>query len=223
MTRCANETDTGLGLGWIPPDPFTIRFETPRLVVRAYELADAEAVFEAVSSSRDHLLPWMAWAKDGHHDPVCSANYITTQILALRDRAKFSNVGIGIFEKKSGRLLGGTGVHGIHRDTASAETGYWIRADATNQGICTESTAHVLSWALGAQDHGGLGLRRIVIYCSAANVASRRISEKLGLRKEVEQRADYFVPGIGCTDRLGWGVLADEWNCTNHQMRQSRG
>ncbi len=220
MTRCANETDTGLGLGWLPPEPFVIRFETPRLVVRGYELADAEALFEAVSSSREHLLPWMMWAREGHTDALSSAHYITTQIMALRDRAKFNNVGIGIFDKQTGRLLGGTGVHGIHRDTASAETGYWVRADATSKGICTESTAHVLSWALGDQSRGGLGLQRIVIYCSAANVASRRIPEKLGLRKEVEQRADYFVPGVGCTDRLGWGVLAEEWDCSQHQRKE---
>ncbi|MFG0243173.1 MAG: GNAT family N-acetyltransferase [Phycisphaerales bacterium JB054] len=220
MPRCANEVDTGLGMGWTPPEPFVIRFETPRLVVRAYELSDAAALLEAVSSSREHLLPWMAWAREGHQDIVASTHYIASQIMALREPKVFNNVGIGIFEKSSGRLLGGTGVHGVHRDTASAEVGYWIRADAVNRGVCTESTAHVLSWALGGQESGGLGLRRILIYCSAANAASRRVPEKLGLRAEVMQRQDYFVPGIGCTDRLGWGVMAEEWDCTNHQLQE---
>ncbi len=219
MPRCANETDTGQGLGWTPPEPFTIRFETARLVLRAYELTDAAALFDAVSTSRDHLLPWMPWAREGHTDLAASAHYITTQIMALRDRAAFHAVGIGIFDKHPGRLLGGTGVHGVHRDTACAETGYWIRADATGRGYCTEATAGVLSWAFRGQDAGGLGLRRIVIYCSAENVASSRIPEKLRLRKEVEQREDYFVPGHGCTDRLGWGVLAGEWDCARMRTR----
>ena len=198
-----------------------IRFETPRLLVRSYELTDAEALFEAVSSSREHLLPWMAWAREGHTDAASSAHYITGQILAMRDSKAFGNVGVGIFDKQSGRLLGGTGVHGVHRDTASAETGYWVRADATNRGVCTEATAGVLSWALGEQEMGGLGLRRVVIYCSAANAPSRRVPEKLGLRAEVMQRQDYFVPGIGCTDRLGWGVLAEEWDCRRHAIRET--
>ena len=222
MTRCASETDTGLGLGWTPPEPFVIRFETPRLVVRAYELPDAEALFEAVSTSREHLLPWMGWAKEGHTDVVSSTHYIASQIMAVREPTKFTNVGIGVFEKATGRLLGGTGVHGVHRDTACAEAGYWIRADAVGKGFCTEATAHVLSWALGEQAAGGLGLRRVVIYCSAKNAASQRIPEKLGLRQEVHQREDYFVPGVGCTDRLGWGVMAEEWDCKKHRRNEPK-
>lgn len=221
MPRCANETDTGQGLGWTPPEPFTIRFETPRLVVRAYELGDAEGLFEAVSSSREHLLPWMPWARDNHTDIASSTHYIASQIMALRDPKAFTNVGIGIFDKGTGRLLGGTGVHGVHRDTAGCEVGYWIRADAVNQGVCTESTAHVLSWVFRAQDADGLGLRRVTIYCSSANEASQRIPPKLGLRAEVFQREDYFVAGVGCTDRLGWGVLAEEWDCQHHRLRET--
>lgn len=219
MPRCASERDTGLGLSWQPPEPFRIRFESERLLIRAYQLDDAPALFDAVSTSREHLLPWMPWAREGHADPDASAHYITSQIMALRDRTGFTNVGIGIFERTSGRLIGGTGVHGVHRDTACAETGYWIRSSATGRGYCTEATAAVISWAFRPQPEGGLSLRRIVIYCSAANGASRRIPEKLGLRLEVEQRRDYFVPGFGCTDRLGWGVLAEEWDWARARLR----
>lgn len=222
MTRCASERDTGLGLGWTPPTPFPSRIETPRLIIRAYELADAPALFEAVNTSRDHLVPWMPWARSDHGDVEASTHYITTQILALRKPASLTGVGLGIFERTTGRLLGGTGVHGIHRDTAGAETGYWIRADAARSGFVTESTAHVLSWALATQAEGGLGLRRISIYCSEQNGPSQGIPRKLGLREEVRQRQDYFVPDVGVTDRLGWGVLADEWDSVGHCLRQRR-
>jgi RimJ/RimL family protein N-acetyltransferase len=218
MPRCANEQDTGQGLGWTPPSPFTIRLETPRLVLRPYELTDAPALHQAVAASRDHLLPWMPWARDGHTDADASAHYITTQIMALRNPTAFTAVGIGIFDRHSARLLGGTGVHGVHRDTACAETGYWIRADAAGRGYATEATGAVLSWAFRPQPADGLALRRIVIYCSSQNHASRRIPEKLGLRLELQQRQDYFLPGLGCTDRLGWGVLADEWDCAANRL-----
>ena len=211
MPRCASEQDTGQGLGWTPPDPFPARFETERLAVRTYGLDDVEALYEAVSTSREHLLPWLPWAKAEHADLTATTHFIAMQMMDLRNLAGLTKVIMGIFDKATGRLLGGTGVHGIYRDTACAETGYWVRADATGKGYCTEATAGVLSWALGAPGKGGLGLRRIIIYCSAENAASRRIPEKLGLRQEVEQREDYFVPGYGCTDRLGWGVMAGEW------------
>lgn len=221
MPRCANEVDSGLGLGWVPPDPLLVRIETPRLVVRSYEIEDSAALYEAISSCRDHLLPWMAWAKDGHKDVAETTHYISSQIVAARQLASFHALGIGIFDKATGRVLGGTGIHGVHRDTASAEVGYWVRRDATRAGICTEATAHVLSWALGPRDTGGLQLQRIIIYCSAANTASRRVPEKLGLRQEVLQRRDFHVPGFGCTDRLGWGVLAEEWDCDRSCMRRA--
>jgi RimJ/RimL family protein N-acetyltransferase len=208
-----------LGLGWTPPCPMPLRLETPRLIVRSYELSDAPALFEAVRTSREHLVPWMPWAREGHTDVEASAHFITTQIMAVRDAKAFTAVSMGIFDRASGRLLGGTGVHGVHRDTACAETGYWIRVDAAGQGLVTESTAHVLSWAFRAQGEDGLALKRIVIYCSAENVKSRRIPEKLGLRMEVEQRQDYFVHGVGVTDRLGWGVMAEEWDCERHRLR----
>jgi len=219
MPRCAGEIDTGLGLGWTPPRPFRARIETPRLLIREYQLADAGQLFEAVSASRDHLLPWLPWARDGHGDVESSMHFITTQIMAVRALVGLNSVALGVFDRRNGRLLGGTGVHGVHRDTASAEAGYWVRRDAAGGGIATESTAHLLSWAFRAQADGGMGLQRIVISCSAENVKSRRIPEKLGLRQEVEQRRDYFVQGVGVSDRLGWGVLAEEWDCQQHKRR----
>ncbi len=219
MTHCASERETGLGLGWAASDPFTVRFETPRLLIRAWEAADAPALFDAVRQSRERLLPWVDWARDGHRTAGESLAYITGQAAALRDPATFLGVGVGIFDRETDRVLGGTGIHDVRRDTASAETGYWVRADAWGRGIATEATRHVLSWCFRPQADGGLGLRRVRIYCSSANAASRRVIEKLGIRHEVHQRADYFVRDVGVTDRLGWGVLDDEWDTAGHRPR----
>lgn len=217
MTRCASERETGLGLAWRMPETASIRIETPRVVIRSLELGDAPAMFEAVEASRSTLLPWMAWARDQHRDLAETTHFVTKQILALRSPAEFTMVTLGIFEREGGRFLGATGVHDVRRDTASAETGYWVRTEARGRGIATEATRHLLSWALRPQGEGGLGLARVRIYCSALNTASRRVIEKLGVRLEVEQRADYFVPDVGVTDRLGWGVLATEWDTRSHR------
>ena len=219
MTRCASERETGLGLGWTAPDPLPVRVETPRLVLRVYELDDAPALFEAVSTGRDALLPWMVWARDTHRDQAETTHFITSKMMDLRDPGKLDNVVLGVFERESGRLVGGTGIHGISRDTASAEAGYWIRGDARGRGYATEAARHAISWALRPQAEGGMGFRRVRIYCSAANAPSRRVIEKLGIRQEVHQREDFFVPGVGVTDRLGWGVMAGEWDCHEHRSR----
>ncbi len=224
MTRCASESQYPVrGLGWQAPNPVECRIETPRLVIRSYTLDDAQAMFETVRANREHLLPWMPWAKAGHEDVAGSAKYIAEQLFSARRGAEFPGIGVGIFERASGLFLGGTGCHDVRQETASAETGYWVRRDWCGKGIATEVLRHVLSWLLGARDTGGLGLTRVRVYCSSANAGSRRVPEKLGLRAEVMQRGDFFVEGHGATDRLGWGVMADEWDCARHAMGEGWG
>ncbi|MCA9302612.1 MAG: GNAT family N-acetyltransferase [Phycisphaerales bacterium] len=220
MTRCNHEnTSPATGIGWTPPEKLTCHLETPRLIVRAYTIDDAQSVFEAVNDSRDeHLLPWMShWAETGHRTIEFSTKYVCDQALALQNPASFNNVGTGIFEKSTGRFVGGSGVHDIRRDTASCETGYWIRRDAIGHGYALEACAHTITWALQTQDRGGLGLNRVRIYCAGDNIHSANLIAKLGITPEVMQRADYFIPTIGLTDRLGWGVLASEWDCDHHR------
>ena len=220
MTHCASENlYPASGLDWTPPDPIRCELESERLIVRGYRLEDAQQVFEAIAESRnDHLLPWMPWCKENHHTLESTAKYVCEQALSLMQPSSFNNVGTGIFCKTTGKFIGGSGVHDVRRDTASCETGYWIRKSEIGHGYAKEACARTISWALSSQTRGGLGLSRVRLYCSAANVHSKNLIEQLGIEQEVHQRSDYFIEGIGCTDRLGWGVLAEEWDTEKHSV-----
>jgi len=219
VTRCANEPEfPRQGFAWTPPRPIRVRIETPRLIVRGYVLEDAALAFEAINASRAELTPWMLWAIDQHHHPAESTKFVSEQILAMRSPDNANAIGVGIFER-DGTFVGGTGFHDLRRDTACAETGYWIRSDRHGRGYCTEAMRHWISFCLRPQPSGGLGLNRLRIFCSAENTGSIRVCERLGIRRELHQRADYFVPTVGVTDRLGFGVVADEWNCDEHTPR----
>lgn len=219
MTRCASENAyPATGLDWSHPGPIQCELETERLVIRNYTLDDVDALFEAINDSRDgHLLPWMMWCKDNHHTIESTTKYVCEQMLAVANPMTFTNVGTGIFCKDTGRFLGGSGVHDVRRDSASCETGYWIRRDAIGNGYAREACARTISWSLEEQSRGGLGLQRVRIYCALENTHSKNLIEKLNIRQEVHQRRDYVVDGIGVCDRLGWGVLKDEWDCENHR------
>ena len=218
MTRCGSEDRYPVeGFGWTAPNPLSCELETERLIVRAYRLGDVEDLFNAISESREgHLLPWMVWCKENHRTIESTTKYVCDQVLAMENPMTFNNVGVGIFEKGSGTLVGGTGVHDIRKETSSCETGYWLRKSAVGNGYALEACARVLSWALAPQGDGGLGLQRVRLYCSAENTRSAKLIGKLGITQEVRQRRDFFVEGLGATDRLGWGVLAEEWDCENH-------
>lgn len=222
MTHCASENNfPAVGLDWTAPKPLRCELETERLIIRAYHLGDAEEVYNAINDSRDdHLLPWMPWAKDNHTTLESTTKYICEQMLSLANPDTFNNVGTGIFDKATGRFLGGSGVHDVRKDTASCETGYWIRKDAIGHGYAREACARTISWALAPQATGGLGLQKVRIYCSAANIHSANLIEQLKVKKEVHQRNDYCIDTIGPTDRLGWGIMHDEWDCINHRSIQ---
>ncbi|MEQ8770708.1 MAG: GNAT family N-acetyltransferase [Phycisphaerales bacterium] len=220
MTRCASESDhPAQGLAWTDPDPLKLSTQTERTLIRPYRSDDVDAVFEAVELSRGALLPWMPWARVSGDRKAATMTYVAAQATLATGPLKPEGVGVGIFERDSGAFLGSTGFHDLRRETASVETGYWIRADRHREGLCTEAMRGWITHMLRPKPSGGLGLNRVRIYCSADNLPSQQIPRKLGFRHEVHQRADYYVPEHGITDRLGWGVLAEEWNASERDHR----
>jgi RimJ/RimL family protein N-acetyltransferase len=189
------------------------------MLLRGFQLNDAQPLFDAICTDRDTLAPWVPWASTDHHALHQSMAYIARQMEALRTSDLSKGLGLGVFEADSGRLIGGTGFHDVQSTTASCEIGYWMAASERGKGYTTEASAHLLSWLFTPQEQGGMGFARVRVFCSSLNKASSRVLEKLGLVAEVRQRRDYFVDGYGPTDRLGWGVLSEEWDCERHRMR----
>ena len=56
------------------------------------------------------------------------------------------------------------------------------------------------------------------MFISASNTASVGVPEKIGLRREVDQKGEIWVDGIGWDGWLVWGVLAEEWDCGKHEL-----
>lgn len=209
------------GLGWRPPVEFNGTFTTPRLLVRPLALDDAHELFDLISSTREHLIPWLSFAKTGHRTITETMAFITSSRLLVEKPETILDrknpVTLAVTRRDTGRIIGSTGVHDVRPETANAETGYWIAKDHTRQGFGTEACRHTISWAFRAQTQGGLGLRRLRAFCSDQNEPSRRLLDSLGIRREVDQRDDYWVDGFGPTTRLGWGVMADEWDGEHHR------
>lgn len=203
-----------------PPGLLATRLETPRTILRPFAPDDAQALYRTIADIRESLLPWLPWARTAHPDPEWTLWWILEQRRLARE-GNLDMFVLGVFDRAGGAVVGGSGISRVRPELRAGETGYWVRPDRRGEGLCTEFTARVISWALAAPEGGGLGLRRVEIFCSAENAASARIPEKLGLRPEVHARLDHFVPGRGATDRLGWGVLAEEWDAQRHARRNA--
>jgi RimJ/RimL family protein N-acetyltransferase len=178
------------------------RINTPRLLIRCPEPADAPALDLAIKLSLDHLLPWMLWAKQ---EPVS----LDERIEFLRcSRGNFdlaNDFGYLIFNLSETLLLGGTGLHTwLGRDTR--EIGYWIHKYHTHQGYATE-VASALTRVAFEVDH----VRRVEIHCSPKNTYSAAIPKKLGFIHEatLHNRAEDVSGNL--RDTMIWSLFEENY------------
>jgi ribosomal-protein-serine acetyltransferase len=146
-----------------------------RVLVRPYRVSDAQALFEAMNESRDHLRPWMPFA-DAHQTIDESRNWIIHQMALwlLRD-----DLVLSIWEQSTGRYLGGTGLHPHNWGIGYFEIGYWIRASAEGYGYVTEAIRLLTNYALDS-----LKANRLEIRCDELNLRSAAIPKRLGYMLE---------------------------------------
>ncbi len=197
---------------WRPPRPFPIPLLTKRLRLAWWTPEDAPGLWEAIETSRTTLAPWMPWALTSHRDPEETLERIEAWT-RQRQAPEPDEFFLGIFDRASGEVLGGTGFHRVIAELGQAECGYWIRASHRDQGLCTEAVRALITSAFR-----DWGLRRIVIECAGSNVASRRVAEKASLPLEAVHKQSRWVEHHGWCDSLGYGVLAEEWD----QVRERR-
>ncbi len=151
------------------------------VVVRPYRESDAQALFEAIAESRDHLRPWLPFADE--HQTVDESRHWIIQQLAnwiLRD-----DLVLSIWEQATGRYLGGTGLHPHDWEIGYFEIGYWIRVSAEGHGYITESVRLLTDYAFD-----NLKANRIEIRCDELNVRSASIPKRLGYVLEGRLRND---------------------------------
>jgi RimJ/RimL family protein N-acetyltransferase len=105
-------------------------------------------------------------------------------------------------------VVDGMGQPGMPPRT-EAHLGYTFDPAYAGHGYATEAAAAMIAYAFGQ-----LGVRRITAGCFADNLASVRILEKVGMRREQHGVADSWHAELGWIDGYTYGLLADEWRQT---------
>lgn len=83
---------------------------------------------------------------------------------------------------------------------------YFVHPAHAGRGIATMVAHDAVANAFGR-----LGLRRVQAGCFADNVASWRVMEKLGMRREQHGIRDSFHAELGWIDGFTYAILAEEW------------
>ncbi len=150
-----------------------------RVVIRAYQHGDGEALWEAIEESRNTHRRWLNWM-DNHHSVYDSEAFAhgAESRWAMREELP-----MGIWERSTGRFLGGTGFHRIRWDVPAFEIGYWLRSSAQGKGFMTETVKLLCCLAFER-----LGANRLEIRCDTRNHASAAVPRRVGFIHEATLR-----------------------------------
>jgi len=190
------------------------RLEGEHVLLRPWRRGDGRALWDAIDGSREHLAPWMPWLDDTRN-PDDAEEY------AIRAGARWQvreDLAVGIFERESGRVLGGSGLHRIEWPVRRFEIGYWVRQDAEGRGYVQETVMLLTRMAF---DH--LNARRIEIRMDTRNERSRRIPERLGFTLEATLRQSMPAPDGSPTDVHVYALVRQQYRVLDWALARSVG
>lgn len=151
----------------------------PRVLLRPPRAGDGAATWEAIEETRAQLRLWLPWVDQTHSVEDCEA-------AARRGAARWllrEDLQVRVWDRATGRFLGGSGLHRIRWEVPSFEIGYWLRASAQGQGLMTEAVTVLCRFALDS-----LAANRIEIRCDARNGSSAALPRRLGFIHEATLR-----------------------------------
>ena len=119
-----------------------------------------------------------------------------------RPRTKYQ---LAITLGAEGRLIGNCGIRIETTDSRQANIGYEIAPGCWGEGYATEAARAMVAFGFGE-----LRLQSIWARCVAENVASYRVLEKVGMRRERRLREEEWMKGRWW-DILVYGILDYEW------------
>jgi RimJ/RimL family protein N-acetyltransferase len=170
---------------------------TARLVLEPIGPEHSDGLWKATEPSLRELRPWLVWAEAA--SPETTAAFAAE---AAQDWEEGRGYHFAILE--TGEVLGALGVDTplpVHR---IGDLGYWIRTDRAGRGYTTEAARAATGFGFGT-----LGLYRMELRAGVDNLASQRVAEKLGFRREGRLRRG-CPGGQGAYDCYLYGLLAED-------------
>jgi RimJ/RimL family protein N-acetyltransferase len=164
--------------------------EAPGVVLRALELADAEALHAAHGDPEAHHY----WSSPAHRDVEQTRQYIANT-LAMR------GAHVWAITETGGEALGRIGL--FAERAGVGEIGIIIRRQATGRGLASKALSLVEGYAFGS-----LGLHRMVADIDPDNSASISLFLRAGFEREALLRGNWKTH-LGVRDSVIMGKVRD--------------
>jgi RimJ/RimL family protein N-acetyltransferase len=174
--------------------------ETPRLLLRPFNRGDVDAVY--AYRSRADVAEYLFDQLMSHDEVTEAVRNRTAQIAFIAEGDKIL---LAVERKEDSRLIGEVSL--IWRSAADrqGEIGYILNPESQGAGYATEAAEALLHFGFE-----GAELHRIYARCDARNVASWRVMERLGMRREAHFREHARFKG-GWDEEMIYAILESEW------------
>lgn len=144
------------------------------VTLRRWRERDAQALYELVQESLEHLRPWSPWVADGY-PPEAAKDFLAGADYEWEQGASF-NYAVYV----SGTLAGSSAMM-ARIGPGGYEIGYWLHPAFTGRGVATRAASLLVAEAFRE------GAHRVEIVTDVANFRSAAIPQRLGFT-EVARR-----------------------------------
>lgn len=179
-----------------------MQLETARLILRPLLLDDDRAVHRFESDPEV-----VRYMPHDVHSLAASRAYIEG-ILADEKKDPRQVWEFAICRRAEGELIGRCGFRVGQTEAREASLWYSLRRDLWGQGYAPEAMRAIVRFAFR-----DLKMHRLVIDCDPRNLASARVAEKLGMRREAHFLENICIKGEWC-DSLIYAMLEREYRET---------
>lgn len=167
---------------------------------------------ELVQSQPEYAELWDKWRREPdslRHNPL-----VLTDIANLRQRMQaccsdLSNLSVAkefqFFVRWNDQLVGVVNLNNVNLMMMTAELGYGIGQEFQGKGLGTEAIRCFVDKVFNETK-----LRKLYAFVADANIASRRLLERVGFAQEGHCREHFIVNG-SATNEVLYGVLRTEW------------
>jgi RimJ/RimL family protein N-acetyltransferase len=174
--------------------------ETERLLLRPFAQGDYDALL-AIQSRAD-VTRFLYW------EPRTPDEVLPALERRIADAALWQEgdtLGCAVVLRTTGELIGDCSLHWVSAEHRVGEIGFVFHPDHHGRGYATEAARPLLEFGFAT-----VGLHRIIGRLEARNVASARVLEKLGMRREALLIENEFVKGEWQSE-LDYAILDREW------------
>jgi len=136
--------------------------------------------------------------------PVIPSPYTEQDALAFVRGEVQPDIDYSLAITRDGVVQGAIGM-GVNSPGYRGHIGYWVAAPARGRGVCTRALRLLSRWALDE-----LRLQRLELITDPDNVASQRVAEKVGFRREGVLRAHLLHRDGRLRDSVMFSLLPGE-------------